>query len=86
MMSWRYQIPAKSQKPFLQYMFDEQLHPVVVVYLDVNKVMPFDMLSSQQFLQLYQQGELISIHTLAREPRRRVEKKTVRNKSFETLS
>ena len=61
-------IPAKYQKLFRQYIFDEQQHPSAVAYLDVDRVKLFDMISSLHFLQLYQQEAQVSTHIQAKEP------------------
>ena len=61
-------IPAKYQKLFRQYIFDEQQHPSAVAYLDVDRVKLFDMIYSLHFLQLYQQEVQVSTHSPAKEP------------------
>ena len=61
-------LPAKYQKLFLQCIFDEKQHPSAAAYLDVDRVMLFDMLFSLHSLQLYQQEAQASIHCQAKAP------------------
>lgn len=61
-------VPAICQKPFRQCTFDAQQHLSAAAYLDANRAVPFDMLSSQNSLQLYQQVGPASIHCPTKEP------------------
>lgn len=61
-------VPVICQKPFPQYTFDAQQHLFAAAYRDVDITVPFDMLFSQNLLQLYQQVGPVSIHSQAKEP------------------